>query len=130
MRQGPCGHVPRPMLRTMLQAKLHRGRITACLIDYEGSLTVDLDLIEQAGLLVHQQIQIYDITNGARFETYLIAGPRGSGAMAVNGAAARLVMPGDRIIVCAYSIFDEREVAGHKPVVLLLDDANRVVGRG
>lgn len=118
------------MLRTMLQAKLHRGRITACLIDYEGSLTVDLDLIDQAGMMVHQQISIYDITNGARFETYLIAGERGSRVMEVNGAAARLVMPGDRIIVCAYSIFDEAEAAAHKPIVLLLDDQNRLIGRG
>lgn len=116
------------MLREMLQAKLHRGRVTECRLDYEGSLTVDLDLIEGAGMLVHQKIQVLNINNGARFETYLIAGARGGREIAVNGAAARLCQAGDRVIVCAYAHYDERELATYAPRVLLLDERNRVCG--
>lgn len=115
------------MLREMLQAKLHRARITDVKPDYEGSLMVDLDLIERAGMLVHQKIGIYNITNGARFDTYLIPGRRGRRDVIVNGAAARLVLTGDRIIIVTYSLFDEREAKSHKPVVVLLDENNRVV---
>jgi aspartate 1-decarboxylase len=115
------------MLREMLQAKLHRACITDVKPDYEGSLTVDLDLIERAGMLVHQKISIYNITNGARFDTYLIPGRRGRRDIIVNGAAARLVLTGDRIIIVSYSLYDEAEARKHKPVVVLLDERNRVV---
>ena len=115
------------MLREMLQAKLHRARVTAVRPDYEGSLTVDPDLIERAGMLVHQKIGVYDITNGARFETYLIAGERGKREVIVNGAAARLALAGDRIIVATYGSYSEAEMAHHQPVVLMLDERNEVI---
>ena len=116
------------MLREMLIGKLHRGTVTACRIDYEGSLTVDADLIDAAGMLVHQKVQVLDISNGERIETYLIPGERGRREMQVNGAAARLFYQGDRVIVCAYGLLDERECASLKPKVVLLDEKNRVVG--
>jgi aspartate 1-decarboxylase len=114
------------MLREMLIGKLHRGTVTACCIDYEGSLTVDEDLIDAAGMLVHQKIQVLDINNGARIETYLIPGARGSREIQVNGAAARLFYRGDRIIVCAFALLDDVEIRTHHPKVVLLDAANRV----
>lgn len=116
------------MLREMLIGKLHRGAVTTCRIDYEGSLTVDLDLIEAAGMLVHQKIQVLDINNGQRIETYLIPGERGKREIQVNGAAARLFYKGDRVIVCAYGLLDEAECATLKPQVVLLDETNRIVG--
>lgn len=115
------------MFREMLQGKLHRGAITACRIDYAGSLTVDLDLIERCGLLVHQKIQLLNITNGNRLETYLIAGERGRGELIVNGAAARLNQPGDRVIVAGFAFYTDAELQGHHPKVLVLDDRNRVI---
>ncbi len=115
------------MLIPMLQAKLHRATVTDTLIDYEGSLSVDTDLIAAVGMRLYQQIQIYDITNGARFETYLIPGKAGSGEMCVNGAAARLVMPGDRIIVAAYVLCTPEEADQLTPRVAILDDRNHVV---
>jgi len=115
------------MLIPMLQAKLHRATVTATLINYEGSLSVDTDLIAAVGMRLYQQIQIYDITNGARFETYLIPGKPGSGEMCVNGAAARLVMPGDRIIVAAYVQCTPDEADQLVPKVALLDDLNRII---
>jgi aspartate 1-decarboxylase len=114
------------MLREMLQAKLHRAVVSDVCPDYEGSLSVDIELIERAGMLVHQKIGVYNINNGARFETYLIAGERGKREFIINGAAARLALKGDRIIVAAYSLFDEREVATHHPVVVMLDDRNQI----
>ena len=113
------------MLREMLIGKLHRGSITACCIDYEGSLTVDQDLIDAAGMLVHQKIQVLDINNGARIETYLIAGVRGAREIQVNGAAARLFYRGDRVIVCAFALLDEAELRSHQPKVVVLDENNR-----
>jgi aspartate 1-decarboxylase len=115
------------MLREMLQGKLHRATVTACSLEYMGSLTVDLDLIERAGLLVHQKIQVLNINNGARLETYLIAGRRGSGEVCVNGAAARLAMVGDRVIVAGFALYSDAELAAHKPKVLILDERNRIV---
>ncbi|MEK7415615.1 MAG: aspartate 1-decarboxylase [Planctomycetota bacterium] len=116
------------MQREMLIGKLHRGTVTECRLDYEGSLTVDEDLIDAAGMLVHQKIQVLDIMNGARIETYLIPGARGKREIAVNGAAARLFYRGDRVIICAYAMLDETEARAFKPKVVLLDDKNRVVG--
>jgi aspartate 1-decarboxylase len=112
----------------MLIGKLHRGVVTECRLDYEGSLTVDQDLIDAAGMLVHQKVQVLDISNGARIETYLIAGERGSRHIMVNGAAARLFHKGDRVIVCAFGIMDEAEARRIQPKVVLLDEQNRRVG--
>lgn len=111
----------------MLIGKLHRGTVTACRIDYEGSLTVDEDLIDAAGMLVHQKVQVLDIDNGARIETYLIPGRRGGREIMVNGAAARLFHQGDRVIVCAFAIVDVAEARRMRPRVVLLDAANRPV---
>jgi len=116
------------MLREMLIGKLHRGAVTECRIDYEGSLTVDQDLIDAAGMLVHQKIQVLDIDNGARIETYLIPGGRGSRQMQVNGAAARLFHKGDRVIVCAFGLMDESEARSVQPKIVLLDAENRRIG--
>jgi aspartate 1-decarboxylase len=117
------------VLREMLQGKLHRGVVTACRIDYSGSLSVDLDLIEGCGLLVHQKIQLLNISNGNRLETYLIAGPRGKREIQVNGAAARLNQPGDRIIVAGFALYSEAELANHQPKVLVLNERNEVIDR-
>jgi len=116
------------MLREMLIGKLHRGVVTECRLDYEGSLTVDQDLIDAAGMLVHQKIQVLDINNGSRIETYLIPGPRGSRHIQVNGAAARLFHKGDRVIVCAFGILDDAEARAVQPRVVLLDEQNRITG--
>jgi len=116
------------MIREMLQAKLHRACVTDVRPDYEGSLTVDLDLIDQAGMLVHQKIAVLNITNGQRFETYLIPGERGKRDIVINGAAARLALKGDRVIIITYGQYDEAELATYQPKVVLLDEQNRVVG--
>ena len=115
------------MLREMLIGKLHRGSVTECRIDYEGSLTVDQDLIDAAGMLVHQKVQVLDIDNGARIETYLIPGARGSRQIQVNGAAARLFHKGDRVIVCAFGLMDDAEARAVQPKVILLDANNHRV---
>ena len=115
------------MLREMLQGKLHHAVVTDCRLDYPGSLTVDIDLIERAGLLVHQKIQLLNCHNGYRLETYLIAGERGKRQIVVNGAAARHAQKGDVVIVAGFALYDEREVVGHEPRVLVLDNRNDVV---
>jgi aspartate 1-decarboxylase len=115
------------MIREMLQAKLHRAAVTAVCPDYEGSLTVDIELIERAGMMVYQKIGVYNITNGQRFETYLIAGERGKREIQINGAAARLALKGDRVIIATYGMFDEQEVKTYKPTVLVLNERNDVV---
>jgi aspartate 1-decarboxylase len=117
------------MLREMMVAKLHRATITACELGYMGSLTVDEDLLDGCGMLVNQRIQVVNLNNGERFETYVIPGPRGSGAIVVNGAAARLAMPGDPVIIIAYALLDDAEARSVQPVVLVLDAANGVAER-
>lgn len=117
------------MLRHMMTAKLHRGVVTGTALEYPGSLTVDLDLIERAGMLVHEKIQVLNCNNGYRLETYLIPGERGKGEIIVNGAAARHACPGDRVIVITYGLCTEEEARALKPVVLLLDERNQVAGR-
>ena len=113
------------MIKTMLQAKLHRVKLTQAVIDYEGSCGIDEDLLDASGILPNQYIEIYNIANGARFSTYAIRAPRGSGEISLNGAAARLGTVGDLLIICAYSGYDEAEVARHRPVVVLVDEHNR-----
>jgi aspartate 1-decarboxylase len=115
------------MLREMLQGKLHRAIITACRLDYSGSLTVDVDLIERAGLLVHQKIQLLNCNNGNRLETYLIAGARGKRQIEVNGAAARLMYVGDPVIVAGFALYSDDELKTYHPKVLVLDAHNNVV---
>ena len=112
------------MLREMFIAKLHRASVSRTEIDYPGSLTVDSALLEQAGIPVNMKIQVVNINNGARFETYVI--PGGPGEIIVNGAAARLAQPHDRIIIIAYALLNDAEVASNVPKVLVLNECNEV----
>lgn len=118
------------MFRTMLKSKIHRATVTHADLHYVGSVTIDPDLMAAANLLPGEQVQIVDINNGARFETYVIVGEPGSGVMKVNGAAARLVQPGDLIIVIAYAALDEVEVRTFEPRVVFVDETNRVLEVG
>mgnify|MGYP001338000900 CR=1 FL=1 len=113
------------MLRTMLQAKLHRVRVTEADLDYEGSCGIDEALLEMAGLIENQYIEIYNIANGERFSTYIIKAQRGSGAISLNGAAARKAMVGDKLIIAAYSQYTEAELENYAPRVVLVDEQNR-----
>jgi len=116
------------VLRYMLKSKIHRAVVTEANLNYVGSITIDEELLEAADILENEKVTIVNINNGARFETYVITGERGSGAMCLNGAAARLVEPGDKIIVITYTILDDKEIAGYKPRVVFVDDKNRVTG--
>jgi aspartate 1-decarboxylase len=113
------------MLLTLLQAKLHRVRVTEADLNYEGSCGIDEALLEASGLRVNQYIELYNVSNGERFSTYIIKAPRGSGAISLNGAAARKAMVGDLLIICAYSQYTEGEAATHEPIVVLVDDKNQ-----
>jgi aspartate 1-decarboxylase len=113
------------MLRTMLQAKLHRVRVTEADLHYEGSCGIDSALLDASGILPDQYIELYNISNGERFSTYVIEAPRGSGTISLNGAAARKAMTGDLLIICAYSQYSESELAARQPVVVLVDDNNQ-----
>lgn len=113
------------MLRTMLQAKLHRVRVTEADLDYEGSCGIDEALLEMAGLIENQYIEIYNIANGERFSTYIIKAQHGSGAISLNGAAARKAMVGDKLIIAAYSQYTEAELENYAPRVVLVDEQNR-----
>lgn len=112
------------MQRTLMKSKLHRATVTDANVDYMGSVTIDADLMELADIMAHERVQLVDLDNGTRLETYAIAGDRGSGQMCVNGAAARLVQRGDRVIVISYGVYDAAEAAAHEPVVVLCDEAN------
>ena len=113
------------MQRTLLKSKIHRVRVTDANLNYEGSLTIDSDLMEAADIMPYEQIKIYNINNGARFDTYAIAGPAGKGDICLNGAAARMGAPGDLIIIATYANYNEAEAAEHKPIVVLVDSQNR-----
>ena len=116
------------MMLTMLKAKLHRATVTGADLDYEGSIAIDQDLLDRAGILVNEQVDIYNITNGERFTTYAITAPRGSREFALNGAAARRVMVGDKIIVAAYCGVPAEEARNYQPTVVLMGDGNVVTG--
>jgi aspartate 1-decarboxylase len=113
------------MQRTLLKSKIHRARVTDANLNYEGSLEIDSDLMEAADILPYEQIKVYNIYNGARFDTYAIAGPAGKGDICLNGAAARMGAPGDLIIIATYANYNEAEAAAHKPIVVLVDSQNR-----
>ena len=113
------------MLRTMLQAKLHRVRVTEADLEYEGSCGIDEALLEMAGMREYQYIEIYNVANGERFSTYIIKAARGSGVISLNGAAARKAMVGDRLIIATYSQYSEAELESYEPVVVLVDEQNR-----
>lgn len=112
----------------MLKSKIHRATVTQADLHYVGSVTVDAALLEAADLLPGELVQVLDITNGARLETYLIEGPRDSGVLGINGAAARLVHPGDLVILIAYAQVDESEARELRPRVVFVDDANEITG--
>lgn len=112
------------MHRTFLRAKLHQATVTSADLHYEGSISLDRVLCREAGLLEFEQVDVYNITNGARFTTYVIYG--GPGQVQLNGAAARLVQPGDRVIVAAYALLSDEDRLNHTPRILLLDEKNRV----
>ena len=114
------------MTITMSKAKIHRATVTQAELDYVGSITVDMDLLEQAGILEYEKVQIVDVNNGSRFETYTIAGERGSGVMCLNGAAARMVQTGDKIILMAYAQVTPEEASELRPTVLFVDEKNKV----
>ena len=118
------------MLRTMMTSKIHRATVTQADLHYVGSVTVDEDLLDAADLLPGELVHIVDITNGARLETYTIAGERGSGVLGINGAAAHLVHPGDLVILIAYGQMTTEEARAHQPHVVFVDADNRIVHLG
>lgn len=113
------------MRRRMMIGKIHRATVTDANIDYVGSITLDPDLIESSGMLPFEQVQVVDVNNGSRFETYIIEGIRGSGQVVVNGAAARLVQKGDKVIVIAYAEMEEVEARNFEPKIVQVDSENR-----
>lgn len=115
------------MHRHLMRSKIHRATITAADLHYEGSLTVDAELLDAADLAEFEEVQVVNVNNGARFSTYVIPGPRGSGVMQLNGAAARLGLPGDLVIVIAYGAFDAEEARQHVPTVVFVDEHNHIV---
>ena len=115
------------MQRHMLKSKIHRATVTDCELHYAGSITIDSELMEEADLLPHEQVHVLDVDNGSRFETYVIEGRYGSREMCVNGAAARLVQPGDRVIVITYAEYEDAELEEYAPKVVHVDSRNRPV---
>lgn len=111
---------------TMLKSKIHRATVVQAELDYVGSITVDEELLEKSGIREYEKVHIVDVNNGSRFETYTIAGERGSGMICLNGAAARCVSTGDKIIIMAYAQMDEKEADEHRPTVIFVDDDNKI----
>jgi aspartate 1-decarboxylase len=115
------------MQRIMLKGKIHRARVTDANLEYEGSLTIDQDLMDAADILEYEQIKIYNVSNGARFDTYAICGPRGGGAICLNGAAARMGSRGDLIIIVTYATYGGEEISRHQPRIVLVDRNNQAI---
>lgn len=115
------------MQTVMLKGKLHQARVTHAELEYDGSCAIDSDLVKLAGMHEFEQIQIYNISNGERFTTYIILAEAGSGVISVNGAAAHKAKPGDRVIICTYGNFNEQELLNHSPKLVYLDRDNNVV---
>ncbi|KYD27860.1 aspartate 1-decarboxylase [Geobacillus sp. NFOSA3] len=114
------------MFRTLMNAKIHRARVTEANLNYVGSITIDADILDAVGMVPNEKVQIVNNNNGARFETYIIPGERGSGVFCLNGAAARLVQKGDIIIVISYAIVPEEKIAQHRPKIAIMDENNRI----
>jgi aspartate 1-decarboxylase len=117
------------MRRTMCKSKIHRATVTDANLAYEGSITLDPVLMEAADLLEYEQVHVVDINNGARFETYVIQGAAGSRDVVLNGAAARLVQPGDKVIIMSYASYEAAELEGFEPRIVFVDEENRIVDR-
>lgn len=115
------------MLTEVLKAKIHRLTVTDANVDYEGSITIDEDLLDAADLHAYEKVHVADVTNGARFETYIMRGERGSGVVCLNGAAARLVSVGDIVIVMAYCFISQTEISQFKPRIVHVNDSNKIV---
>lgn len=114
------------MFRTMMKAKIHRARVTEANLNYVGSVTIDQDIIDKVGILPHERVQIVNNNNGARLETYVIPGVRGTGVVCMNGAAARLVQQGDTVIIVTYALLSDEELTTFKPKVALMNEDNQV----
>lgn len=114
------------MTVTMLSGKIHRATVTQAELDYVGSITVDEALLEAAGILEYERVQVVDVNNGSRFETYTICGERGSGMICLNGAAARCASPQDKVIIMAYRAYEEKEAMEHRPAVVFVDEENHI----
>lgn len=114
-------------MRTMLKSKLHRARVTRCNLDYEGSITIDRDLLKVADILPFEQVQVLNLNNGARFATYAIEGEAGSGEIGLNGAAARCACKGDTVIILTYDQVAEEQLSSHMPKLVYVDENNRIV---
>jgi aspartate 1-decarboxylase len=115
------------VFRTMLKSKIHRATVTEADLNYVGSITIDQDLLDLVDMLPNEKVQIVNNNNGARFETYIIPGPRGSGVICLNGAAARLVHPGDTVIIISYAVMTDEEARKHTPQIAIMGENNRVV---
>lgn len=114
------------MLRTMMKAKIHCARVTEANLNYVGSVTIDADILDKVDILPHEKVQIVNNNNGARLETYVIPGERGSGIVCLNGAAARLVQKGDRVIIITYALIENEKLATFKPKVAIMDENNKI----
>ena len=115
------------MFRTMMKSKIHRATVTEANLHYVGSITIDEDLMDHVDILANEKVQVVDNNNGARLETYVIPGPRGSGVICLNGAAARLVQPGDTVIIISYAVMSDEEAKKHKPKVAIMGSDNRIL---
>jgi aspartate 1-decarboxylase len=115
------------MLREMMKSKIHGATVTQCNLGYVGSLTIDRNLLELADLIPNERIQVVNLNNGARFETYVLEGEAGSGVIGANGGAARLCVEGDQLLVIAYAVMDDREARTHQPKVVIVDEDNQPV---
>jgi aspartate 1-decarboxylase len=129
-RFGAASGSDGPVQRIMMKSKIHRATVTQADLDYVGSVTLDADLMDAANLLENEQVAIVDITNGARIETYVIPGERGTGVIGINGAAAHLVHPDDLVIIISYAMMEDAEARSFQPAVVHVDDQNRVVKLG
>ncbi|MBP7554338.1 MAG: aspartate 1-decarboxylase [Spirochaetes bacterium] len=114
------------MLVTMMKSKIHRATVTEAVLEYEGSITIDRDLLDKANMFENEKVQVLNMNNGSRLETYIIDGERGSGIICLNGPAARLGYPGDEVVVIAYGIMTEEEAKKHKPLIVKVDKKNRL----
>lgn len=115
------------MFRTLMNGKIHRARVTEANLNYVGSITIDANLLDAAGMVANEKVHIVNNHNGARFETYIIPGERGSGVICLNGAAARLVQEGDVVIIISYALVAEEKVLNHTPKVVIVDENNEIV---
>jgi aspartate 1-decarboxylase len=114
------------MFRTMMKAKIHRATVTEANLQYVGSVTIDEEILEQVDILPNEKVQIVNNNNGARLETYVIPGERGSGTICLNGAAARLVQPGDQVIIISYALMDEETARKHQPKIAIMNEKNQI----